>query len=164
MGWLEKFLEIPWNRKVQSVPGDGFCFIQSLITGLSRDHKIPYTNESVIEIVLHKLCTNISKYVDFYMKQRSLTESQATILDVLVVDVLSFFKFQTYTQNAVDVLVHAAVDALKLMSVHVSEVWEQCTSCVGWWGEFCEECALKIPQEPKQPIWESLWYHNFGTS
>ena len=109
---LETYLKLQ-NRKVESVPGDRFCFIQSLIKAISKDHKIPYMPESVIEIILNRLCTNITKYVDLHEADIP-KELHATIHDVFVEDTLSFFKFCTYTQNIVDVLVHAAADALNL--------------------------------------------------
>ena len=51
---LDSFLKSQ-NREVESIPGDGFCFIQSLIKCLEKHHKIPYTCQSVIEININKL-------------------------------------------------------------------------------------------------------------
>ena len=101
------------NRKVETIPGNGFCFIQSLIKCLEKDHKIPYTYQSVIELIINTLCTKIMKYVNYHEADIPI-ESMATLHDALIEDALAFFKNHTYIQNIVDVLVHAAADALNV--------------------------------------------------
>ena len=53
------------------------------------------------------------KYVTFHEAEIP-KESRVTLHDAVVEDALSFFKYRTYNQNIVDVLVHVTADALNL--------------------------------------------------
>ena len=70
---------------------------------------------------------------------------------MLVEDVLSFFKFQTYTQNVVDVLVHAAVDALNLC-LYIYQRYENNVQVVWVDGEnSVRNVHLKFHRNPSNP-------------
>ena len=53
------------------------------------------------------------KYVNFHEADIP-KKSRATLHDAVIEDILSFFKYQTYNQNIINVLVHATADALNL--------------------------------------------------
>ena len=53
------------------------------------------------------------KYVNYH-KADIPKESRAALHDALIEDALEFFKYCMYTQNIVDVLVHAAAHALNV--------------------------------------------------
>ena len=53
------------------------------------------------------------KYVNFHEADIP-KESRATLHDAVVEDALAFFKYCTYNQNIVDVLIHTTADALSL--------------------------------------------------
>ena len=121
------------HQKVESIPGDGFCFIQSVIKCMEKDHKIPYTCDSVIQTIINKLCTNIMKYVNFHEAEIP-KESRATLHNAVVED---FFKHHTYNQNIIDVLVHTTADTLNLClyiyqnyNNNIQIVWVDGDDCV----------------------------------
>ena len=134
-------------QKVESIPGDGFFFIQSVIKCMEKDHKILYTCDSVIQIIINKLCTNIIGYVNFH-KAEIPKESRATLHDAVVEDALSFFKYRTYNQNIVDVLVHATADALNLC-LYIYQNYDNNTQIVWVDGDDCVRTIhLKFHRNP----------------
>ena len=136
------------NQEVDSIPGDRFCFIQSLIKCLEKDHKIPYTCQSVTEISINKLCTNIMKYVNYH-EANIPKDSRATLHDALIEDALAFCKYCTYTQNIIDVLVHAA--ALNLC-LYIYQKYDENIQIVHIDGDDCvRNVHLKFHRNPDNP-------------
>ena len=114
---------------------------------MEKDHKIPYTCDSVIQIIINKLCTNIMKYVNFHEAEIP-KESRATLHDAVVEDALSFFKYCTYNQNIVDVLVHATADALNLC-LYIYQNYDNNTQIVWVDGDDCVRTIhLKFHRNP----------------
>ena len=153
------------NRKVEMIPGDGFCFIQSLIKCLGKDHKIPYTYQSVSELIINTLCTNIMKYVNYHEADIP-KESVATLHDALIEDALAFFKNHTYTQNIVDVLVHAAADALNIC-LYIYQKYDENIQIVCIDGDDCvRNVHLKFhrnPDNPSENHYDTIIVNHFNT-
>ena len=56
MKWIEldKFLKSS-NREIVHIPGDGFCFINVVLTAMKQDHGLELTEKEAIQLVLEKV-------------------------------------------------------------------------------------------------------------
>ena len=90
------------------------------------------------------------KYLNFHQADIP-KESRATLHDALVEDALSFFKYHTYTQNIVDVLVHAAADALNIC-LYIYQKYEDSIQIVCIDGDDCiRNIHLRFHRNPLNP-------------
>ena len=90
------------------------------------------------------------KYVNYHEADIP-KESRATLHDALIEDALAFFKYRTYTQNIVDVLVHAAADALNVC-LYIYQKYHDNIQIVHIDGDDCvRNVHLKFHRNPANP-------------
>ena len=90
------------------------------------------------------------KYVNYH-KADIPKESRATLHDALIEDALGFFKYHMYTQNIVDVLVHADADALDVC-LYIYQKYDDNIQIVCINGDDCvRNVHLKFHRNPDNP-------------
>ena len=97
------------NFEVVPIPGNGYCFLNSVLMCLIRDYGDTLTLEDCITKIVTHLCQHHRKYSDFH---RSSCSDYAA--DQLISDALDFFQNGQFLVDVVDLLIQITADALKL--------------------------------------------------
>ena len=87
--------------RVNSIAGDGFCFLKAVMRSLFLDHRYVISFKRSQEKITQFLIDNSNKYSDFH-------EDGADRL------VYEFFNDGKFTRDVVDILIQATADALQL--------------------------------------------------
>ena len=90
--------------RVNSIAGDGFCFLKAVMRSLFLDHRYVISFKRLQEKITQFLIDNSNKYSDFH-------EDGA---DRLVYEATEFFNDGKFTRDVVDILIQATADALQL--------------------------------------------------
>ena len=96
------------------VPGDGFCFLPSIVEALDKDHKIPISVPQARQLILDILLHNYEKYVDFFSCQMNLCQPEVSMSDALLSEMVQFFDDGLFNRNVIDLIVQIAADALNV--------------------------------------------------
>ena len=97
------------HLEVVPIEGNGYCFLNSVLTCLLRDYGDTLTLEDCITKIVTHLCQHHRKYNDFH---RSSSSDYAA--DQLISDALDFFRNGQFLTDVVDLLMQITADALKL--------------------------------------------------
>ena len=97
------------HLEVVPIEGNGYCFLNSVLTCLLRDYGDTLTLEDCITKIVTHLCQHHRKYSDFH---RSSSSDYAA--DQLISDALDFFWNRQFLADVVDLLMQITADALKL--------------------------------------------------
>ena len=97
------------HLEVVPIEGNGYCFLNSVLTCLLRDYGDTLTLEDCITKIVTHLCQHHRKYSDFH---RSSSSDYAA--DQLISDALDFFRNGQFLADVVDLLMQITADALKL--------------------------------------------------
>ena len=113
---LDKHLE-QVQRYIKKIPGDGFCFIKSVLEGLQEDHKVVIDIEVAQHEILDHLIEQHRDYVAYHAEDENEENQQfcnsiGTDSDVLVADFMDFFNDRNFDRNIVDLLAQVTANAL----------------------------------------------------
>ena len=87
------------HLEVVPIEGNGYCFLNSVLTCLLRDYGDTLTLEDCITKIVTHLCQHHRKYSDFH---RSSSSDYAA--DQLISDALDFFRNGQFLADVVDLL------------------------------------------------------------
>ena len=79
------------QRSPIPVPGDGFCFLSSIIQALDKDQNIHITIVQARQLILDFLLHNYNNYVDFYSCQMNACQPLVSMSDALLSEMVQFF-------------------------------------------------------------------------
>ena len=96
--------------EVEEIPGNGYCFLNSVVTCLQNDYGDSITIDDLIAKIVSRICTNYRQYTQFH----TFADSSLPPPDTLIEDALQFFKYGNYLQDIVDLLMQITADALRL--------------------------------------------------
>ena len=97
------------NLQISLIEGDGYCFLNSVLTCLYQDYGDTLTLEDCIMKIVSHLCLNYRNYTAFHH-----SEKPQYAADKLVADALNFFCTGHFNSDVVDLLIQIMCDALKL--------------------------------------------------
>ena len=109
---LKKYLNEALASEVTDIPGNGYCFLSSVIEVLNVNYNDPVTEEQLMQTVMKFLCLNYEKYTNYHSQGKE--DKEPTIADTLLADIIDFFADKHYNENAVDVLMNIVADVLDL--------------------------------------------------
>ena len=100
--------------------GDGFCFINSVLLAMSKDHNIYITFDEAKWLILHTLIDNHHKYIEFHKKRHKCQDTNCHITqsDFLICDMMEFFETKAFDVDVVNLLIQIMADALNL-NIHI---------------------------------------------
>ena len=96
------------------VPGDGFCFLPSIVEALDKDHKISISVPQARQLILDFLLHNYEKYVDFFSCQMNPCQPTVSMSDALLSEMVQLFDNSLFNKNVVNLLVQLAADELNV--------------------------------------------------
>ena len=88
---------------IHTTPGDGYCFLNSVLYCLDNDYGDKMTLEDLIRKIVRHLCTHYEQYTNFH----TFDGSPLPAADTLIEDALEFFKHGNYMHDIVDLLINA---------------------------------------------------------
>ena len=91
-----------FNRKVNTIKGNGFCFLNAVRTSLFLDYGIHMSFDQLIETITQHLIDNYCDYED----------SHVGGADKLVIDATNFFSDGNFNRDVVDIIVEATGHAI----------------------------------------------------
>ena len=100
------------KSEVTDIPGNGYCFLGSVVEVLRTNYGDIVTQEQLTQHVMKFLCLNYEKYTMYHTQGEK--DMEPTIADTLLSDIIDFFANQNYNQNAVDVLMKIVADVLNI--------------------------------------------------
>ena len=98
------------NMDIHTTPGDGYCFLNSVLYCLDNDYGDKMTLDNLIRKIVRHLCTHYEQYTNFH----TFDGSPLPAADTLIEDALEFFKHGNYMHDIVDLLMQITADALRL--------------------------------------------------
>ena len=97
------------NLQISLIEGNGYCFLNSVLTCLYQDYGDTLTLEDCITKSASNLCLNHRNYMAFHH-----SEKPQYAADKLVADALDFFHTGHFNSDVVDLLLQIKCDVLKL--------------------------------------------------
>ena len=98
------------NMDIHITPGDGYCFLNSVVYCLQNDYNDSITVEELIRKIVSHMCLHYEDYTNFH----TFDESPLPPSDTLIEDALEFFKYGNYMSDIVDLLMQITADALRI--------------------------------------------------
>ena len=98
--------------EVTDIPGNGYCFLGSVVEVLNVNYDDPITEEQLMQKVMKFLCLNYENYTLYHAQEKE--DREPTIADTLLADIIDFFADKAYNQNAADVLMKIVADVMDL--------------------------------------------------
>ena len=95
---------------IHITPGDGYCFLNSVVYCLQNDYNDSITLEELIRKIVSHMCLHYEDYTNFH----TFDESPLPPSDTLIEDALEFFKYGNYMSDIVDLLMQITADALRI--------------------------------------------------
>ena len=83
---------------IHITPGDGYCFLNSVVYCLQNDYNDSITLEELIRKIVSHMCLHYEDYTKFH----TFAESPLPPSDTLIEDALEFFKYGNYMSDIVD--------------------------------------------------------------
>ena len=93
---------------IHITPGDGYCFLNSVVYCLQNDYNDSITLEELIRKIVSHMCLHYEDYTNFH----TFAESPLPPSDTLIEDALEFFKYGNYMSDIVDLLMQITAYAL----------------------------------------------------
>ena len=100
------------ESEVTDIPGNGYCFLGSVVEVLRTNYGNIVTQEQLTQHIMKFLCLNYEKYTMYHTQGEK--DMEPTIVDMLLSDIIDFFANKNYNQNAVDVLMKIVADVLNI--------------------------------------------------
>ena len=91
-------------------PGDGYCFLNSVVYCLQNDYNDSITLEELIRKIVSHMCVHYKDYTNFH----TFDESPLPPSNTLIEDALEFFEYGNYMSDIVDLFMQITADALWL--------------------------------------------------
>ena len=98
------------NMDIHITPGDGYCFLNSVVYCLQNDYNDLITLEELIRKIVSHMCLHYEDYTNFH----TFAESPLPPSDTLIEDALEFFRYGNYMSDIVDLLMQITADALHI--------------------------------------------------
>ena len=95
---------------IHITPGDGYCFLNSVVYCLQNNYNDSITLEELIRKIVSHMCLHYEDYTNFH----TFDESPLPPSDTLIEDALEFFKYGNYMSDIVDLLMQITADALRI--------------------------------------------------
>ena len=110
---LKKYLEDTYDMEVnEEIPGDGYCFLSSVVDVLHTNFDEKITVEQVMQKMMKYVCDNYEKYERYHTQGKE--DLEPTVADTLTADIIDFFSSRNFNTNVVDLLMQNTADALGL--------------------------------------------------
>ena len=100
------------KSEVTDIPGNGYCFLGSVVKVLRTNYGDVVTQEQLTQHVMKFLCLNYEKYTMYHTQGEK--DMEPTIVDTLLSDIIDFFANKNYNQNAIDVVMKIVADVLNI--------------------------------------------------
>ena len=94
------------------IPGNGYCFLGSVVEVLRTNYGELVTEEQLMQQVMKFLCLNYEKYTMYHTQGEK--DMEPTIADTLLADIIDFFVNKNYNHNSIDVLMKIVADVLNI--------------------------------------------------
>ena len=80
------------NRRTETIKGDGFCFLSSIMKFMEVDHAIDLKIQEVKDLVVEQACEFHDKYVEFHASTQKRVPHYMSTVDNFITKILDFFK------------------------------------------------------------------------
>ena len=99
------------KSEVTDIPGNGYCFLGSVVEVLRTNYGDIVTQEQLTQRIMKFFCLNYKNYTMYHTQEKDM---EPTIAHTLLSDIIDFFANKNYNQNAVDVLIKIVADVLNI--------------------------------------------------
>ena len=117
-------LPIPWEDVVshfndtgwelKNTPGDGFCFISSIVQCMESDHNIVLDKSKVQDLIIDQGIENSEQYSNYHFNRMLTKKETLHNTDSFMCKLINFFESRDFTWDVVDLIIQIAADALGL--------------------------------------------------
>ena len=78
------------NRRTETVKGDAFCFLSSVMKCMEVDHAINLKIQEVKDLVVEQACEFHDKYVEFHASTQKRVPHYMSTVDNFITEILDF--------------------------------------------------------------------------